>query len=79
VIDAETLEILERIAVAIERVADHLAPKAAKAVRQPATLSTATYSREERERQELRDTLHKKTSKLKSRITSPVRPDSEPG
>lgn len=53
-------EPLERIARALERLADHFCPEGEKRERRPATLSTATYSREEREREELRKTLRAK-------------------
>ena len=48
-IDAETLDTLERIAVALERLANHFAPQQQKREPRPATLSTASYTREERE------------------------------
>lgn len=40
---------LERIAVALERIADKYAPKAEAKTPRPATLTDAVYKREERE------------------------------
>ena len=47
--DAETKAIFERIAKSLERLADHYAPEKGKTEVRPASLSTATYSREQRE------------------------------
>ena len=47
--DAETKAILERVARSLERLADRYAPEKAKTEVRPASLSTATYTREERE------------------------------
>jgi len=58
--DAEALAILERICVALERLADVCAPEEIKRERRPAVLSTAKYTREERDREELRKTLRSK-------------------
>lgn len=55
--DAEDRALLERILAAAERLADHFAPIETKRERKPATLSTAAYTREERDRQEVRATL----------------------
>ena len=67
-LDADTANNLERIGVALEgiaaslrRLADKFAPVEIPREKRPAILSTATYSREERERQELRETLKKGT------------------
>jgi hypothetical protein len=57
VLDAETADLLRRGVVALERIADHLAPIETQRERKPATLSTAKYTREEREREEVRATL----------------------
>ena len=54
-IDGELIAVLERIAVALERLAGP-AEEVREAPR-PATLTTAIYSREERERKELRERL----------------------
>lgn len=56
-LDGDTLAILQRIAAAVERIADHFAPVEGSRTRRPAVLTTATYSREERDRQELRAAL----------------------
>lgn len=56
-LDAETSALLHRAVVALERLADHFAPIEAQRERKPATLSKATYTREERDRQEVRATL----------------------
>jgi hypothetical protein len=50
-LDAETLDLLRRGVVALERIADHLAPIEAPRERKPAILGKAAYSREERERE----------------------------
>jgi len=55
--DAEDRAILERIARALERLADQFAPIEGARERKPAVLGKATYSREERDRQEVRATL----------------------
>lgn len=49
-INVELTSILERIAVALERIADHFAPDEPKRERRPAILSTATYHREEKDK-----------------------------
>lgn len=56
-IDGDTLAVLQRIAVALERLADHFAAAGGPRKPKPAILSTATYSHQERERQELRAAL----------------------
>jgi hypothetical protein len=53
---------LVRIASALERLADHFAP-VGKKERKPATLGTAAYSEEERERLRGREELRKKAQK----------------
>lgn len=55
--DATERKFAERIAVALERIADHLAPVVQDRERKPATLSTAKYTREERDKEEVRATL----------------------
>ena len=64
--NADLLGLLSRFVTAVERIADsavrmadHFAPQAKE--KRPATLTTAIYSREERERKELRDHLTGKT------------------
>lgn len=59
--EKELIALLGRVAVAFERIADHLAP--AVRTKHTAILGTATYSVEERERQTLRDTLKGRGSK----------------
>jgi len=59
--DADTIKILGRILVAVERIAEKLAPEEASRERLPATLTSAVYSREERERKELRQRLKGET------------------
>ena len=56
--------ILQRIADSLERLADHFAPRPDNRERQPAILGTATYNREEREKQELRKKLESRVPKL---------------
>lgn len=56
-LDAETTSLLERLVVALERIANHIAPLEGKRQIKPATLSTAAYTREERDRLEVRATL----------------------
>lgn len=48
-IDGELLKALESIADSLKRLADLYAPVEVKREKRPAVLSTATYSREERE------------------------------
>ena len=50
-IDGDLIKLLERGVVALEKLAGIEPPRE----RRPATLTTATYSREERERKELRE------------------------
>jgi hypothetical protein len=52
---------LQRIADALTRLADHFAPRVKKE-RGPATLGTAAYSEEEREKLRLRDDLKSKAA-----------------
>jgi hypothetical protein len=58
--DADTRELLQRLVVACERIADHLAPVVENRERHPATLTTAIYDRDERERSRLGETLRRK-------------------
>jgi len=58
-VDAETNAILERIARSLERIADHFAPEKGKKEIRPATLSSATYTREERELAEFKAGIYK--------------------
>ena len=60
------LHLLERITVALERIA----PPSSERQRKPAVLGTATYAREEREKQELRDKMRGSNGKT-SRISTP--------
>jgi hypothetical protein len=55
--ERELIDVLEGIAISLERIADHFDPDEEVVVRRPAVLGTATYTREERERQELREKL----------------------
>lgn len=59
---------LERIATALERLADHFAPVEEKHEKRPAVLSTAIYDREERERKALRETLRQQESQSPRRV-----------
>lgn len=56
-LDAETTSLLERLVVALERIANHLAPVETQRERKPAVLSQAAYTRDERDKQEVRATL----------------------
>lgn len=56
-LDAETTSLLERLVVALERIANHFAPLEGKRQIKPATLTTAAYTREERDRLEVRAAL----------------------
>ena len=55
--DAETKAIFERIARSLERLADRYAPEKGKTEVRPASLTTATYSREEREMRDFKKGL----------------------
>jgi hypothetical protein len=62
-IDADTEVLLERIATALERIANHLEPTEEKREKRPAVLSTATYSEAEREKVSLAASLREKAPK----------------
>jgi hypothetical protein len=64
-LDAETAKLIERGVVALERIAEHLAPINETRERQPATLGNAKYSREEKDREEFRKAFGSKESKPK--------------
>ena len=55
--DPEIKQILERVARSLERLVDHYVPEKAKTEVRPASLSTATYSREEREMRDFKKSL----------------------
>lgn len=59
-LDAEVLSLIERGVVALERIAEHLAPIIETRERSPAVLGTAFYTREEKDRKELRQTFGSK-------------------
>ena len=61
--DPKENEILERIAKSLERLANRFAPEKAKTEIRPASLSTATYSREEREMRDFKKGLPPSGSK----------------
>lgn len=73
--DERYLTTLESIASSLARIAEHLAPLEVPRERLPAILSKATYSREERERQELRQRLKGSTPKSPGRSSAPSRSD----
>jgi len=73
--DAGDSAILERIAVAVERLAEHIAPLQVTREKRPATLTSATYTREERERQQLAETLKRKEAQSPGRHSAPTRTD----
>ena len=56
-LDAETLKLIERGVLALERLADHFAPPESQRERNPAVLGTAKYTREEKDREEFRKTF----------------------
>lgn len=56
-IDADTLSALQSIAASLQRLADRHAPVEEPRQKREATLSTAIYDREDRQRQELRKAL----------------------
>lgn len=58
--DAEERELLQRCAVALEKLVEHFIP-AQRKERRPATLGTAAYGEEERQRLKLREQFRKKT------------------
>ena len=68
-------ELLSRIAVALERLAEHFAPLEAPREKLPPILSSATYTREERNRKELRERLAGSTSKPARRSSAPAGTD----
>jgi hypothetical protein len=56
------VRVLNRIAVSLERISGQHAPKPELRERRPAILTTATYTREERDKKELREHLKTKDS-----------------
>jgi hypothetical protein len=70
VTDGDTAAILERIAVALERIANHVDPAGRTGERRPAVLSKATYNREERETQQWKEQA---TQKSQDRADTPAR------
>ena len=70
--DAEDRAILERLCVALERIADHFAPIAGTRERKAAVLGKATYSREERGAKEVRATLRGEKPQSPGRTAPPA-------
>ena len=66
------VNILERIAVSLERLADHFAPKVEDRQSKPAVLGTAIYSAEEREKKALRETLKAVAAARAAKVTNGI-------
>jgi len=62
--ESKLLAILERLTIATERLAARHGTVPVVRERNPAVLGTATYSQEERDRQELHDILSSKLSRV---------------